>query len=1013
MKLSLSLVSQLIIYTFASLFATTQITQAQINPDGTVNTQVNQNNNVSEITGGETRGSNLFHSFKDFSVDTGNEAFFNNANSISNIFSRVTGGKLSNINGLIRANGNASLFLINPAGIIFGEGASLDIGGSFYGSTADSILFPDNLEFSATDLQSKPILTINAPIGLNFRDNPGNIVNSARDGLTVRSQKNLALVGGNVSFDGGFITLDIADISQPGATIELGGLTEPGTVGIRENGSLDFPDNVARGNVSLANDSFVNVTSGGGGSVFINAKNFEMSSNSLIFNSVFSDSASAKVRSGDIVINATEDVILDGANSSQVSIGNNVFASSPGEAGNIEISARNISLVNGSFLTSQVANTTQGRSSDITLNAQENITLEGVFSGISNQIIRGAEGNGGEINIAARNLEIKDGATISSNVTGIGNGSNINIEVSDQVSIDPGLEFFTQSVSDISSTVGASGEGKSGNINLKTKDLSLSNGGNIANGTFGEGISGNVIITADTISIDGDLSEITSATFTDLIDFSNDEVTQSTGGNLTITTNSLSITNGGELSTSSQSIGDAGNILITARDSVSVDGTTEGFFGNEIPSIIKSDVELSLLSDVAGNSGNIEIISPKLSVTDGGIISASTFSEGNAGNLTIRAAERVEVSNDGLIQADVFDDAIGTGGNLTIETAKLIVSEGAQISATTRGDGNAGNLTILATDFVRLSGVNDTGRSGLFATALVADGNGGELKIITQDLNISDGAIISVGNFPSLEGLLEPGIGEPGNLNIQANNINLNNEASINAATQSPTGEGANITLQVADQITLRNNSQISAQAFQDANGGNLNIDTNFIVAFPQGNNDIVANANQGRGGKINITAESLFGIQKRDLNPLTNDINASSEVIGLDGTITINTPDLNPVQGATELPKNVVEPQQTTAQACNADRVSAAKNGLTIKGKGGIPPAPELPLNPEQITINGENTINLSSQPQYQAIATSYGEIIPSRGVMVTENGEVFLTAYVTNHNQRILSGSINCSNY
>ena len=147
---------------------------AQVTSDDTVNTQVTENGNTAEITGGETRGDNLFHSFQDFSVPTGNEASFLNANDISNIFSRVTGGDISNIDGLISANGSANLFLINPAGIIFGEGARLDIGGSFYGSSASSILFEDG-EFSATDLDNPPLLTINAPIGLGFRDEPGDI----------------------------------------------------------------------------------------------------------------------------------------------------------------------------------------------------------------------------------------------------------------------------------------------------------------------------------------------------------------------------------------------------------------------------------------------------------------------------------------------------------------------------------------------------------------------------------------------------------------------------------------------------------------------------------------------------------------------------------------------------------------------------------------------------------------------------------------------------------------------
>ncbi len=203
---------------------------AQITPDGTTNTRVDINGNDFTIEQGDRAGGNLFHSFSDFSVPTGGSAFFNNAADIVNIFSRVTGGNISNIDGLIGANGAANLFLINPAGIIFGEGARLDIGGSFYGSTADSIVFPDG-NFSATDFDNPPLLTINAPVGLNFRDNPGDItvrgdgqgtrttsdLIDTEDALRVNSNQTFALIGGNLNLEG-------ATIKTAGGRIELGSI---------------------------------------------------------------------------------------------------------------------------------------------------------------------------------------------------------------------------------------------------------------------------------------------------------------------------------------------------------------------------------------------------------------------------------------------------------------------------------------------------------------------------------------------------------------------------------------------------------------------------------------------------------------------------------------------------------------------------------------------------------------------------------------------------------------------
>lgn len=171
-----------------------------ITADGTTPTDINQSEDSAEINGGTQVGNNLFHSFRDFSIPNGGEAAFNNTENINNIISRVTGGRVSDIDGLIRANGAANLFLINPAGIIFGANASIDIGGSFLASSADSLIFPDG-EFSATNIQTQPLLTINAPIGLGFRENAA-AVEVRGSQLAVAPTQSLALVGGNISLDG-------------------------------------------------------------------------------------------------------------------------------------------------------------------------------------------------------------------------------------------------------------------------------------------------------------------------------------------------------------------------------------------------------------------------------------------------------------------------------------------------------------------------------------------------------------------------------------------------------------------------------------------------------------------------------------------------------------------------------------------------------------------------------------------------------------------------------------------
>jgi filamentous hemagglutinin family protein len=776
---SFSPIVQIVICILSCLSATTAL--AQVNPDNTLDTQVQTQGNVSEITGGQTRGSNLFHSFQDFSVETGSEAFFNNANNISTIFSRVTGDNISQIDGLIRANGSADLFLINPNGIIFGENAQLNIGGSFLGSTASSILFEDG-EFSATDLDSPPLLTINAPIGLGLPDNPGAIVNRSRVedseanpvGLSVLAGNNFSLVGGEINFEGGNAT-------AAGGNVELGGLSTAGTIGISEDGGLTFPEDVAKADIALSDGAKVEVAGTGGGNITVNARNLDLTVSSFLEAGITVDSTSSDAQAGDIVINVTDNLTLD-----ESRITNQVNQDGVGNSGNIDINTGSLTAINGGEFDSSTS----------------------------------GQGNAGSIEIIAKGDMTFDGATSEGDRSGA------------------------------VSRVNSDGEGNAGGVTISTNNLTLTNGGRVDSSTKGQGNAGLVEIIAkgdmtfDGATSGGDRSGVTSRVDSD---------GEGNAGGVTISTTNLTLTNGGRVDSSTKGIGDADLVEIIAKGDMTFDGATSEGDRSGVTSRVDSDGE--------GNAGGVTISANNLTLTNGGRVDSSTSGQGNAGSIEIVAK-----------------------GDMTFD------------GTTSEGD-----------------------RSG-----------------VTSRVN-------------------QDGKGNVGDITISTTNLNLINGGRVDTASTRGTGDGGSIKITATKDITLRNNSPISAQASEKFNGGNIIIDARFIIAFPESTNqeqeknlaidslslfgnDIIASAEQGQGGNININTKSLFGIEERPLSNSTNDINASSE-FGLSGTVEINILEVDPSRESLKIP---VEPVQAEVnQTCEINS-TGNQSEFVVTGGGGLPPEPE-----------------------------------------------------------------------
>ena len=963
MKQIISSLLQICLLTFSYLYTTTKVTLAQITPDNTVNTRVERSGNVSEITGGATRGNNLFHSFEQFSIPGGNEAFFNNANAIQNIFSRVTGGSISEINGLIRANGGANLFLINPAGIIFGENASLKLGGSFYGSTANSIIFPDG-EFSATASGAEPILTISVPIGLSFEDNPEPIINRSVAGLEVSVGENIFLVGGDVNFPGG-------KIFAPGGEVELGGLAAAGEININANGNLSFPDDIEKADVTLSNAGEVNVLSGGGGSITVNARNLDLSGSALQAG-IAIDSGSLDTQAGDITLNVTDAIDL-----SQGSvIFNQVYPTGVGNGGKINITTTNLFLTEGSTLSTSTA----------------------------------GQGNGGELNITTANFSLDSGSQIVASTFGIGDVGTISINSSESVTLDRGSTIINKV------EVGAVGNGK--HLSITTPSLILTNGGQIISGTNGEGNGGDITLTTfelivDGTSNDGFKSAIVNEVQEEAIGNSGElnistpnlaltnggtissrTIGQGNGGELNISTSSLTLANGNIIVAGTFGQGNGSTISINATESVTIDGTdTKGY---------RSGIVNRVEEDATGNAGELNITTPKLALTDGGAISISTFGQGNGGTISINASESITIDGVGAIGDDfsaifntVEDDAVGNGGELNITTPNLALTNGGQIVASTFGQGNGGNISINATELVTIDGraADGSNYSAIFNTVEDnAVGNGGELNITTPNLALTNGGQIIASSF---------GRGDGGSIFVIANDLSID-EGKISAenipsrliAANEPIRTGGNVTLKIANRLTLRNNSEISAEAGSNATGGNLDIDAEFIVAFPNQNNDLIAIADRGTGGNISITSEGVFGLAKRSSIPEnnTNDLDASSQ-LGIDGTVQINAPDVNLQKELEQLEGELVSAESAIANSCLTR--TNQQGSFTVGGGDRLPKSPDSNYSDVNFSLTGIGSLPPVVKPvPTQSNYWQHSTPIPAAKMVTTEDGRIFLVA-------------------
>ncbi|MGH7998652.1 MAG: filamentous hemagglutinin N-terminal domain-containing protein [Brasilonema sp.] len=482
---------------------------AQMTPDSTLpnNSNVTQEGNNFNITGGTQAGSNLFHSFREFSVRAGETAFFNNAVDIQNIISRVTGSSISNINGLIKANGTANLFLINPNGIIFGQNARLDIGGSFVATTASALAFGNQGFFSATNPNTPELLTVNPSAFLFNQIRAASIQNNSvadsglnpsseftATGLRVPDGKSLLLVGGDINMNGG-------GLYAFGGLVELGGASGVGTVGLNGDGnnlSLSFPNSVERSNVSLSNDAVVNVRAGNGGSIAVNARNLEMTGESYLYAGIERGLGSNNSKAGNISVNATGAINLN--NKSQIA--NDVLAEANGQGGDVNISASTLQVEGGAQVSASTFG--KGKGGNLRVDAQ-NVQLIGrsadnrLASILGTSAQPNSTGDAGDLTIKTNTLLVQDGAQVSASTFGAGKGGILRVDAQDVQLI--GTSADSQFVSGLLASATRDSTGNAGDLTIKTNTLLVQDGARVAVQSRGTGTAGNMTLNARSIRL--------------------------------------------------------------------------------------------------------------------------------------------------------------------------------------------------------------------------------------------------------------------------------------------------------------------------------------------------------------------------------------------------------------------------------------------------------------------------------------------------------------------------------
>lgn len=964
---------------------------APITPFG-LNTQVSDPIAVGEqtqydITGG-TRpggGANLFHSFGDFNVPLNNIANFLNDTGLptSNILARVTGlngnnPTRSSIDGIIQTTGfeNANLFLMNPAGFLFGPNATLNVGGVVAFTSADYLKLTDNVQFNAIpNANADAQLTALPVASFGFLGSNPEAITVQGSRFTVTDGQSISLVGGTISIESGTPeggTAQAAQLSAPNGNILLASAASPGEFDVATLQPLPNVDGLSftsSGSVALALGSNIDVS--GTSTVSIRGGQFVLSVNDATLTTSESPAADTILLSQGSSIVTSNSGAEAGADV-QISSGtlqmDGAFilssALSEGKGGDIQISAQTVTLNTGFIGTTASAVAAGG---DLTVTAVEAVDLQGGSVLFSSTDSTDSTQNGGNISVHGNTVALRNGSNIFSQSQGSGQGGTITVTAEESILITSPADAEFPSL--ISSTAGqaisgedttgdggavvlsassitigdsgtvmtqTSGSAKAGDITVHTdKDLTMKYAGTILTSSGGSGSSGTIQITAGgTVSLVGNFDSNTSSRIISSSGSIGDDAGES--GYISIDAERVTLTDGARIFNDTVNA-EAGDILIQARDSVLLSG------GSRITA-------RSALRD----AGSLSISGSSITVEGLGTgLSTQSIGPGNAGDISLMATSGSLIFSGGSDIKTLTGQSTGAAGAIMANAADSIeMSGGATLTSSSFGPAPSGPITISAGNVVSLSGPG----TGVFSEAF-GTGDGGNISINGTQVQLANGAIISARSGP-VQGTA--GTGNAGNISIDAGQQFQMRDSSVK--TEAALASGGNIDIQAVDRVRLVNSSISTSVLGGAGSGGNITIDPNSVILQ---NSQILAQAIQGAGGNITIFTP-LFLTDSKSL------VSASSQ-FGLNGTVTIQSPASNLSGSLGPLSSTPNQAQNLVTQRCAALANSQASS-FVVAGREQLPADPGSWLtSPLALAELGENlnTGNpVASAPTVMAMA-------------------------------------------